>query len=97
MRFVSLRDLRSRTAAIRKDLAAQHEIVLTANGRPIAILTGVNEDDFERRLSDLRRSRARAVLSRIREKASEKGTDLLTMGEIDAVVAKARRGRRGRK
>lgn len=97
MRFVSLRDFRARTAEIRKDLEAQQEIVLTANGRPIAILAKVDEDNFEERLKDLRRSRARAVISRIREQAAAKGADKLTMDEIDAVITKARRERRARK
>ena len=34
MKFVSIRELRSRMAAIRKDLEQEREIVLTANGRP---------------------------------------------------------------
>lgn len=94
MKFVSLRDFRTRTSDIRKDLRAQHEIVLTANGRPIAILAQVDEDDFEERLKALRRSRARALLDRIQAKAKARGVDKLTMKQIDAIVAKTRRGRR---
>lgn len=94
MKFVSLRDFRTRASEIRKDLDTQHEIVLTANGRPIAILAEVGEDDFEERLKALRRSRARALLDRIGAKAKARGVDKLTTEQIDAVIAKARRGRR---
>lgn len=94
MKFVSLRDFRTRTPQIRKDLNTQHEIVLTANGRPIAILAKVDEDSFEERLKALRRSRARALLDRIRAKAKARGVDKLTMAEIDAIIAKVRREKR---
>jgi hypothetical protein len=33
MKFVTIKDLRSKTAAIRKDLSADEEIVVTAKGR----------------------------------------------------------------
>ena len=94
MKFVSLRDFRTQTASIRKDLDTQHEMVLTANGRPIAILARVDEDNFEERLKALRRDRARTLLSRIRANAKARGVDKLTMGQIDTLIAKARRQRR---
>lgn len=94
MKFVSLRDFRTRTPQIRKDLSSEHEIVLTANGRPIAILAQVDENNFEERLKALRRSRAHALLDRIQAKAKARGVDKLTMEQIDAIIAKARRERR---
>ena len=95
MKFVSLRDFRTKTAAIRRALKEQREIVLTANGRPIAVVTDVNEDNFEESLEALRRSRARAALARIRADAKARGLDNLTMEQIDAIIAEARRERRG--
>ena len=94
MRFVSIRDFRNHTSTIREDLSDEHEIVLTANGRPFAILAEVDEDSFEERLKALRRSRARALLERVGAKAKARGVDKLTMEQIDAVIAKARRERR---
>ena len=94
MKFVSLRDFRTRTSEIRKALVSQHEIVLTANGRPIAILAQVDEGSFEERLKALRRSRARALLDRIQAKAKARGVGKLTMEQVDAIIAKARAQRR---
>jgi antitoxin (DNA-binding transcriptional repressor) of toxin-antitoxin stability system len=94
MKFVTIRDFRNKTAAIRKALSAEHEIVLTANGRPIALLADVDEDTFEEKLAALRRTRAYAVLDRIQARAKEMGANKLTTGEIDAEIAKARRERR---
>ncbi|NIM97433.1 MAG: type II toxin-antitoxin system Phd/YefM family antitoxin, partial [candidate division Zixibacteria bacterium] len=62
MRFVSVRDLRSKGRQVWKELESEEELVITSNGRPIALLTGVNENNFEQVLRDLRRARAlRAV------------------------------------
>ena len=93
MKFVSVRDFRNKTAAIRKALKTEHEIVVTSNGRPFAILAEVDEETFEERLKALRRARARALLDRIQARAKERGVDKLTMKEIDAEIAAARRER----
>jgi len=93
MKFVTIRDFRNKTAAIRKALSSEHEIVLTSNGRPFAIMADVDEDSFEQKLAALRRTRAYAVLDRIRTRAKATGVDGLTMEEIDAEIAKARRER----
>jgi antitoxin (DNA-binding transcriptional repressor) of toxin-antitoxin stability system len=75
MRFVTIKDLRSKTAAIRKDLSADEEIVVTANGRPIALLTAVAGDNLEEELLAHRRARARAALDRTRA-LSRRGRDV---------------------
>ena len=84
MKFVTIRDFRNKTAAIRKYLSSEHEIVLTSNGRPFAIVADVDEDSFEEKLAALRRTRAYAVLDRIRTRAKATGVDKLSMEEIDA-------------
>jgi len=94
MKFVTIRDFRNKTASIRKSLSSEHEIVVTSNGRPFAILAEVDEDTFEEKLAALRRTRARALLDRVQAKAKARGVDKLTMDEIDAEIAKSRRERR---
>lgn len=94
MKFVTIRDFRNKTASIRKSLSAEHEIVVTSNGRPFAILAEVDEDTFEEKLAALRRTRARALVDRVQAKAKARGVDKLTMHEIDAEIAQSRRERR---
>ena len=94
MKFITIRDLRSSTARLRKDLKTDREVVVTANGRPFAIMTRVEPDRVEEEILAIRRARAHAALSRIRAKAKADGLDRMTMGEIDAIIAKARRERR---
>ena len=94
MKFVSVRELRSKTATIRQDLARAREIVLTANGRPFALMTPVGPDTVEEELQALRRARARAAVERLRAQAKEAGLRQLTAEAIDQEVAAARRARR---
>jgi antitoxin (DNA-binding transcriptional repressor) of toxin-antitoxin stability system len=94
MKFISIRDLRNDTAGLRRDLQADREIVVTANGRPIAIMTRVDPDTVEQEILAIRRARVRSALSRMRDRARSEGLDRLTMDQIDDVVARARRDRR---
>jgi len=94
MRFVSIRDFRNNASSVRASLEREHEIVLTANGQPFAILAQVDADDFEERLSALRRERARSLLRRIRGQAKASGSDQLSPEEIDAEISRARQERR---
>jgi len=96
MKFVSIRDFRTRTAAVRKDLEQDEDIVLTVNGRPVAIMTPVGPGDLEEELLAIRRARARTALDRIRSRARAAGTDELSMSEVDAVIAETRRERNRR-
>ena len=96
MKFLSLRELRNQTAALRKDLLEEKEIVLTANGKPIAILSPVEPETVEETLVAIRRARARTALERIRRKARASGRSEMSMAEIDETIAEVRRQRRSR-
>ena len=93
MKFVTVRELRSKTAALRKDLEEEQEIVLTANGRPFAVVSRVEPDALEQELQAIRRARAAAAVARIRTAAKAKGLSRLTMADIDRLIAETRRRR----
>jgi antitoxin (DNA-binding transcriptional repressor) of toxin-antitoxin stability system len=94
MKFVTIRELRSKTASIRQDLAQAREIVLTANGRPFAVMTPINAETVEEEIRAIRRARARSAIDGLRAAAKAGGVDRLTMEEIDAEIAATRRARR---
>ena len=94
MKFITIRDLRSNTARLRKDLQTDREIIVTANGRPFAVMTRVEPDKVEDEILAIRRARTQAALSRMRAKAKAEGLDRMTMDEIDAIIAEVRRKRR---
>ena len=57
MKFVSTRDLRNRPGFVR-ELARKGDLALTANGKPIALLLGVEEDELEETAQAIRQARA---------------------------------------
>ena len=67
MKFLSTRDLRNRPGYVR-DLARHDDLVLTANGKPIAMLLGIEEDQLEETARAIRQARAQLALSRMRQK-----------------------------
>jgi len=94
MEFVMIRDLRLKPGDVWDKLRRQREIVLTSNGRPVAIIAGVGEDDVEETVAALRRARAQVAVSRLRRAAAERGADKLSAAEIEAEIAETRRERR---
>ena len=94
MKFMTLREFRTQTAAVRRQLEQEEEIILTANGRPLALMTAVDPDHLEEDLLAIRRARARLALDRIHSRVEEAGTADLPMEQIDEAVAQVRQERR---
>ena len=94
MRFLSVRDLRGNSARVWRELPDEGEMVVTSNGRPVAVLSTVDETTVERSLADWRRVRATRVISEIQRESVRKGADQLSMDDIDSEIAKARKARR---
>ncbi len=94
MRFVTVRDLRSRGKLLWKDLERDEELVVTSNGRPIALLTGVNQENFEQTVRDLRRVKALRAVDEMQRASVRAGLDKMDDKEIDAEVRKARGSRK---
>lgn len=90
MKFVTVRDLRGKTSELWKELEQERELVVTSNGKPIAILSATDEESFEECLRRLRRSRASDALARLQRDASERGLDELTPDEIDSEIQHSR-------
>ncbi|MBI5482771.1 MAG: type II toxin-antitoxin system Phd/YefM family antitoxin [Deltaproteobacteria bacterium] len=94
MKFVTVRDLRLKPRELWEKLKAEHEVVLTSNGRPVAILAGVDEDTFEDTVSALRRLRAMRALDRIHRHSIARGLDRVSQARIEAEIRAARAERR---
>ena len=90
MKFLSVRDLRGKSSQVWRELPEQKEMVITNNGRPIAILSSINEDNLEQVLSAFRRARAIEAVATIQYESMMQGTDKITMDEIDAGIQAVR-------
>ena len=94
MKLLSVRDLRSKPKKVWNDLAAAREMVVTSNGRPIAVLSAVTEETLEETLTAIRRARALAAVSELQRRSVDQGTDAIGQQEIQAEIAAVRRRRR---
>lgn len=95
MKFLSVRDLRSQSAKVWKELPEEREMIITSNGRPIAILAAINETNLEESLSAFRTARAVEATAFLQRRSVEQGTDRIALEEINAEI-KAVRGKRVR-
>ena len=93
MQFVNVRDLRSKSAEIWKKLSGQNDIVITLNGKPIAILAGVSEDSLEESLSAIRRARAMQAVEAMQSRFRRLKADRIGMNEINAEIKAVRKTR----
>ncbi len=94
MKFVTVRDLRNKSAPIRQYLSKEKEIVLTSNGKPFAIVTSASEENLEKSLIMMRRIRAENAVNSIQKDSLEKGKDRISMEEINAEISAVRKARK---
>jgi antitoxin (DNA-binding transcriptional repressor) of toxin-antitoxin stability system len=94
MKFITVRDLRGRPAEVWSKLSRDKDLVLTSNGKPIAILSAVSEDTLEGSLVALRQARAIAAVEAMQSQSMAAGTDKLTVEDINAEIAATRKARR---
>ena len=91
MKFITVRDLRTSPAQIWKQLPQEQEMVITNNGKPIALLTPLSDIDLEDNLSVVRRARAIIAVSKMQRISSQENTALLSQEEINREIFDTRR------
>jgi len=94
MKFLSVRDLKTKSAQVWKDLPDQKDMVITSNGRPIAILSSINENNLEQVLSAFRQARAIESVTAIQYESVRKGTDKISLEEINNEIKSVRSKRK---
>jgi len=94
MKFLSIRDLKTKSSQIWQELPGQKEMIVTSNGRPIAILTSINEDNLEQVLTAFRRARAVNTVASMQYESAQKGTDRILMDEIESEIKAVRSKRK---
>ena len=94
MKFLSVRELRSNSAQVWRELPDEKEMIVTSNGRPIAVLTPVDESSVERSLAAWRQARSLQVITDTQTESVRKGTSTLSMDDINAEISAVRKERR---
>lgn len=95
MKMITVRELRTSPSKVWKYLKQESDLVLTNNGKPVAILTAADEESLEERLEQVRAARALRALERIQRASVESGRSAMTDREIQGEIRKVRRSLRG--
>ncbi|MGA2641506.1 MAG: type II toxin-antitoxin system prevent-host-death family antitoxin [Spirochaetia bacterium] len=93
MRFASVRDLRNRPGSILRDSVKAEEIVLTSNGKPVALVVPVDGDTLEEELRVYRQVRAQVAIERMQQAAKAAGLDSMSPNKIEGIIKDVRRKR----
>ncbi len=89
MKFITVRDLRTTPAQIWKTLLHEQEMILTNNGKPIALISSIDETNFEETLTMVRRSKMQLAIQKAQRYAVMQNVQL-TEAEIESEIQSAR-------
>jgi len=90
VKFITVRDFRTSPASIWKKLPIERELIITNNGKPIALLTPLTDETLEETVSAVRRAKAINAAKKMQETSVSLGNDKMTLDEIDAIIKDAR-------
>ena len=90
MKFITVRDIRTSPARIWKELPTEQEMIITNNGKPIALLTPIGDTNLEETLSAIRRARAIQSVKKMQQTSMRRGTTELSASEIQAEIDQTR-------
>ena len=93
MKFISVRDLRTSPAQVWKKLPEEKEMVITNNGRPIALLTPISDENLEETISAMRRARAVNAIKSMQLNSVKTGKNGMTEEDIKEEIRQSRNDR----
>jgi antitoxin (DNA-binding transcriptional repressor) of toxin-antitoxin stability system len=94
MKFISVRDIRSTPARIWKDLPEEQEMIITNNGKPIALLMPVNDSDIEETLSVVRKARAINAVKKMQFFSIQNNLSDITEDDVEKEIQGTRKSRK---
>lgn len=90
MKMISTHELKA-ARKLRESLRQEHELLVTNNGRPMALMLELAPDeDPEAALEAAREARARRALSRVRQSARKTGADKYDLDDVNRMIAEVR-------
>ncbi len=94
MKFVPVREFRLHPGSVWRRLKEERELVLTTKGKPIGLLTPLDEATFEQTLRVWRQARGMWAIAQLQREAKKRGLDRMSLAEINAEIQKVRAERR---
>lgn len=89
MSYIAVKDLK-RPRELRATLDREREVIVTKDGRPFAVMLGVDADDADDTLREVRRALFSSAVLRSRRRARE---NPISPAEIEAEIKTARNSR----
>ena len=94
MNFYTVRDLRTHPREVWQKLSEVHEVIITNNGKPSALMIEIDDENLEDVLASVRQSMAMRAVNRLRLASMRSGQAEMTIEEIDAEISKVRKEKR---
>lgn len=94
MRFITVRDLRTSPAKIWKTLSEEQEMVITNNGKPIALLTPLSDINLEETIKTIRKARAINSIQAMQQISLSKKNNGLKDNEIEEEIQSYRKAKK---
>ena len=93
MSTISINDLKKQSADQWIKSVDKNDLIVTSQGRPVAVLLPINAKSLEPTLSALRSVRAVQAQIALQQAADANGTSGLSMDDIDAEIKAVRQAR----
>ena len=97
MKFITVRDFRTSPASIWKKLPIERELIITNNGKPIALLTPLTDETLEDTVSAVRKAKAINAVKKMQETSISLGNDKMTLDETNAIIKDVRKKNESRR
>lgn len=93
MKFITVRDFRTYPKKIWEELKMVQEMIITNNGKPIALLTPLIEADMEGTIKAMRQAKAKVSVEKMRSISIRKGNNRMASKDIDKLIGETRKGK----
>lgn len=94
MKFLSVRDFRTSPARIWKELPQEQEMIITNNGKPIALLTPLTDTTLEETVEAIRKAKAINAIKLMQQKSLKLKNNEMALEDINAEITEARKNRK---
>ncbi|MCL4835160.1 MAG: hypothetical protein KJZ86_22150 [Caldilineaceae bacterium] len=88
---VSVQDVKVAPDQVWAQLRENRDLLLISEGKPIALMISIEDQDPEEMLRSLRILRGQKAAERMRNGAVQRGLDRMTLTEVNEEIAVARR------
>jgi len=94
MNFYTVRDLRTHPREVWKKLSETHEVIITNNGKPSALMIEIDDESLEDVVASVRQSAAMRAVNKLRLGSITSGKSEMTADDIDEEISKVRKEKR---